>query len=100
MVVALQLGALRDALIDAGATPDKAERVAEELATYENRFAGLDSRLVSIDGRLDRMDGRLDGMDGRLAGLASHIGVLTWAVGINVAVTLAVLARLLVGGGH
>jgi hypothetical protein len=32
----LQLGALRDALIDAGASPEKADRAAEELAGYEN----------------------------------------------------------------
>jgi hypothetical protein len=31
--MALQLGALRDALIDAGASPEKAERAAEEVAS-------------------------------------------------------------------
>lgn len=30
--MALQLGALRDALIDAGASTDKADKAAEELA--------------------------------------------------------------------
>ena len=43
--MALQLGALRDALIDAGASPDKAERAAEELAGYEARLAELGSDL-------------------------------------------------------
>jgi hypothetical protein len=38
--MALQLGALRDALIEAGASVEKAEKAAEELAAYENRFAG------------------------------------------------------------
>ena len=33
--MAMQLGALRDALIDAGASPEKAEKAAEELAGYE-----------------------------------------------------------------
>lgn len=33
--MALQLGALRDALIDAGASPEKANRAAEELASYD-----------------------------------------------------------------
>jgi hypothetical protein len=37
--MALQLGALRDALIDAGAKPEKADKAAEELAGYENRLA-------------------------------------------------------------
>jgi hypothetical protein len=64
--MALQLGAIRDALIDAGATPAKADKAAEELASYENRLASIDSRLL----------------------------VLTWMAGTNVALTLAILARL------
>jgi hypothetical protein len=65
--MALQLGALRDALIEAGASEDKASRAAEELASYENRLATIESRL----------------------------GVLVWMVGTNLAVTLGVLAKLL-----
>jgi hypothetical protein len=34
--MALQLGALREALIDAGATPDKAGKAAEEVAAYDS----------------------------------------------------------------
>ena len=34
--MALQLGALREALINAGATPDKADKASEELAGYDN----------------------------------------------------------------
>lgn len=33
--MALQLGALRDALLDAGANPAKADRAAEEVAAPE-----------------------------------------------------------------
>jgi hypothetical protein len=43
--MALQLGALRDALIDAGAKPEKADKAAEELAGYERDFAELKSDL-------------------------------------------------------
>jgi hypothetical protein len=39
--MALQLGALRDALIEAGATPDKANKAAKELAGYEREFADI-----------------------------------------------------------
>jgi len=78
--MALQLGALREALLDAGAQPEKAARAAEEVAGYETRFG-------SIEARLGRIEGRLDGVDSRL-------GLMTWAVGINVALTLAVLAKL------
>ena len=41
--MALQLGALRDALIEAGATPEKAAKAAEEVAAYENRFAKVEA---------------------------------------------------------
>jgi hypothetical protein len=65
--MALQLGALRDALLNAGATAEKADRAAEELAGYETPIA-------SIDGRLS---------------------VLTWMVGFNLVLTAGVLWRLL-----
>jgi DNA integrity scanning protein DisA with diadenylate cyclase activity len=43
--MALQLGALRDALLDAGAKPEKADKAAEELAGYEHEFAEIKSDL-------------------------------------------------------
>jgi hypothetical protein len=46
--MALQLGALRDALIDAGATPDKASKAAEEVAGYENRLGAIETRLTVL----------------------------------------------------
>jgi hypothetical protein len=44
--MALQMGALRDALLDAGAHEDKATKAAEEAASYETRLASLDSKLT------------------------------------------------------
>lgn len=44
--MALQLGALRDALIDAGASEDKARAAAEEAATYETRLSRIDAKLT------------------------------------------------------
>jgi hypothetical protein len=64
--MALQLGALRAALLDAGAKPETADRAAEEVAGYETRLAGIESRL----------------------------GVLTWMVGANVTLTLVVLGSV------
>ncbi len=52
---------------DAGASPDKAERASEEVATYE-------SRLASIDGRLT---------------------LLTWLIGVELVLTVGILWRLL-----
>ena len=65
--MALQLGALRDALIDAGTQPEKAARAAEELAGYENRLSSIEARL----------------------------SVLTWMAGTNLVLTAGVLWRLL-----
>lgn len=39
--MALQLGALREALIEAGASQEKAEKAAEELAGYEKLASDL-----------------------------------------------------------
>lgn len=72
--MALQLGALREALIDAGAAQDKANKAAEELAGYENRLAGIDLRLEQLTGR---------------------VTLLTWMIGTNLVITLGVLWRLL-----
>jgi hypothetical protein len=46
--MALQLGALRTALLDAGASQDAANRAAEELASYDNRLAGIETRLAVL----------------------------------------------------
>jgi hypothetical protein len=40
----LRLGALQDARLDAGASPEKAKQAAEELATYER----LDTRVTLL----------------------------------------------------
>lgn len=64
--MALQLGALRDALLEAGASPDSARKASEEVAGYEGCLAAIDSRL----------------------------SVLTWMAGTNIALTVAVLFEL------
>jgi hypothetical protein len=63
--MALQLGALRDALISAGAPTEKADKAAEELAGYETRLASIDMRL----------------------------SLLTWMAGFNLILTVGVLFR-------
>lgn len=65
--MALQLGALRDALIDAGASPEKAGDAAAEVGAYDSRLAAIDTRLA----------------------------VLTWMSGTNIVLTVGVLFRLL-----
>lgn len=46
--MALQLGALRDALIDAGASDENARKAAEEVAVYDSRLAAIDTRLAVL----------------------------------------------------
>ena len=45
--MALQLGVLRDALVEAGASADSARRASEEVASYESRLAGIEARLTT-----------------------------------------------------
>jgi hypothetical protein len=66
--MALQLGALRDALIEAGATPEGAAKASEELASYESD----------------------------LHGIRADINLLRWMVGVNTALTLAVFVKLFI----
>ena len=93
--MALQLGALRDALTDAGAKPEIAGKAAEELAAYNDRFAAL-KRVISerfgeadrrmgarfdevhrwfteIDRRFTEADRRFPGLDTRLARLEERM---------------------------
>jgi hypothetical protein len=60
--MALQLGALRDALIEAGASPEKADKAAEEVASYENRLAGIETKLVRLDGRMNLLTWMVGGV--------------------------------------
>jgi len=60
--MALQYGALRSALLDAGAKPEAADRAAEELAGLSR----VDERLGQMDGRLNQMDARLGYMDWKI----------------------------------
>lgn len=65
-----------DALKEAGASEDKSRKAAEAIASYDSRFAAIDAHLSGIESRLT---------------------ALTWVVGLNAAMTLAVLGKLLHG---
>jgi hypothetical protein len=66
--MALQLGSFCEALIEAGSKPETAAKASEEVALYDTRLSSVDSRL----------------------------SLLSWMVGANLALTVAVLGRLLV----
>lgn len=43
--MALQLGYLRDALTEAGASDESARKASEEVASFENRVATLENKI-------------------------------------------------------
>ena len=63
-----------DALLEAGASEEKARKAAEAVAAYDQRFAALETRLVQLDGR---------------------VALVQWMVGTNLVLTLGVLWKLL-----
>jgi hypothetical protein len=65
--MSLMLSSLYDALLEAGASEEKARKAAEEAAAYENRFQAVERKL----------------------------DVLTWMVSFNLVMTAGVLWRLL-----
>ena len=64
--MAILIGDLRAALVNAGATEELANKAATEVATYKARLAGVETRL----------------------------SVLTWMAGANIALTTAILFRV------
>lgn len=80
--MALQLGALREALVHAGAKPELAAKAAEELAGYENRLSAIEQRLIElrayVDRRFTEMVARIEQ---RFTTIEGRINLLTWMVG-------------------
>jgi phage shock protein A len=103
--VALQLGALRDALAEAGASPDLARRAAEEVAGYEHRFIGVEQKIDALDRKLEQrsnqLDRRIDALDGkmeqRFAVLDGKLDKLFWAISTIGALTVLTLGKVWFG---
>ena len=78
--MALQLGTLRDALLEAGATPEKAREASEEVAGYENRPTRLTTMvraaialLVVLIGSQAAIWIKMGEISGRLAALSARV---------------------------
>lgn len=122
--MALQLGALRDALESAqGVPPELARKAAEEVAGYEQRFTTLEQKIDALDRRVEkrfdeferkvdqrfaavdqrfaeaerRMDQRFAAVDVRLATLDGKIDKLFWAISTIGALTLLTLGKIWFG---
>jgi hypothetical protein len=84
----LMLSELYDALLDAGASEEKARKAAEAAAVVDTRFAAPETRMTQLEGRMTALEGRMHGLEGRMT-------MLMWMVGLNLTLTLGVLWRLL-----
>src|SRR5262245_41928678 len=101
--MAIMLAKTYAALKAAGAPEDDAVTAAEELASYENRLASIDNRLAMLEGRLAAVEARVTNLEHGLtqfrADVNARFTMLTSAVGINAAATIAILGVLLRGHG-
>jgi hypothetical protein len=104
--MAIMLAKTYAAFKAAGAPEDEAIGAAEELADYENRLVSIDSRLLTIEARLTRLEkvvaqfrmevnARFSDISARFSDVGARFTMLTWAVGINAAATIAILGVLL-----
>ena len=99
--MAIMLAKTYAALKAAGAPEEEAVAAAEELAGYEDRLASIDNRLATMEGRIAAVEARVSSLEVALtqfrADVNARFTMLTWAVGINAAATIAILGVLLRG---
>jgi phage shock protein A len=94
--MAIMLAKTYHALKAAGAPEDDAIAAAEELAEYENRLTSIDNKLSIIEARVTNVE---NGLTQFRADVNARFTLLTWAVGINAAATIAILGIFLRGHG-
>lgn len=101
--MALQWGALHEALRKAGVDEPLAREAAEEVAGYDNRLGGIerqmDQRFNAVDRRIDElrahMDQRFAHVDQRFAVVDGRLNLLSWMLGSFGTVLLGLLAAVL-----
>ena len=113
--MALQLGLLHEALKAAGAGDDLARRASEEVAEYENRLVALDQAIGRLRAYADQqftqtraelsalrayVDQQFAQARAELSALRAYVdhrfNLLSWMVGVNSALVLAVFVKLFV----
>lgn len=92
----VMIAELYDALRDAGASEEKARAAAKAVSDTESRMDKLDARMAGLDARMTGMQGQIDGLKAQIEALKIRMDTLTWVVGLNAALTVAVLVRLFV----
>ena len=90
--MALQLGALREALVEARASNEKSQRAAEELAAYENRLGSIDVKLERLEGKISLVQSLLGIV---IAGIAALVlKAFAWPQGQKVVVGMRPSIRM------
>ena len=84
----LMLSELYDALLDAGASEEKARKAAEAAAVVDTRFAALEGRMTQLEGRMTALEGRMQALEGRMT-------ALMWVIGLNLTLTVVTLSTVL-----
>lgn len=74
--MAVELGALREALVEAGASPAKAREAAAEVATDEQRLALLDTKMNLVMWMTGATLAGLGGVGWLVLRLAAKAGVI------------------------
>ncbi len=82
--MAVQLGFLRDALIEAGASEVKAGKAAEELASYENEFKSVRADIAAF-----KADTRAD-----FAAVRGELNRLKWMLASLFGLVLTVALKI------
>ena len=90
--MAIMLAKTYNAFKAAGVPEAEAQAAAEELAGYENRLGAVENRLAAVENRLDSLRAALNSFKAEVTG---RLSVLTWAIGINAVLTVAILGVLL-----
>ena len=83
--MAPMISELYDALKEAGASEVKARRAAEAMASYDAQVTAVRQDIANVRSELKQDIERTNG----------RINTLTWMVGTNIALTVAILGRLL-----
>lgn len=83
--MATMVGEVYDALIEAGASADKARKAAEAVAGYEGRASKLEQSVAAEIGDLKRL----------VIEVRGEQTLLKWMIGVNTVVVVGILLRML-----
>ena len=91
----LMLSELYDAMLDAGASEEKARKAAEAAAVVDTRFAALEGRMTQLEDRMTALEGRMSGVESRMQALEGRMTTLMWVIGLNLTLTVVTLSTVL-----